>query len=514
MLKILCSTGEAFETPEILRFGGFFFGVRTPEVKELEYSDGVLFDPSNVLFGQENSLMESFRSLGIKTVVTKEAFIFHYKSVTVKKSGYEVGKLSAKNSNLKYYHTGSNSADGDGHHDFTKSDGALGEAMTTVVAIASNGVDDLLLMSERLWREKGCVIRYLSDSRDLYDVAGVDILLVFLPSYQLTKVRQAKPTLEKIAVATDEVEKWMSSDSIGYYDVILTTEEFSQGFLDRQPFTVNCIKRCPAGEFLSTRSVPVKTLAGGSRYSTLVDVISHHGSFPGGRRRACFNNEKRHQLCVIARAYSGQDITSFLSLARQESSNMEVRIFVLNTDADSEQNGVRFTDRIKALAASSNEETGRCNVHLLEPPFQSEPSTYGYDLTDWALEALIDSAGCTHFLTTNADNYYIPGFLAATEENINKGKELIAFDFLTHHPRDGTNVINVKLERKFIDLGSFVTSAEVIRKSGATFLPNGLATEELFARDWFFVDKVQKYLKENQRQEQISLIHKVLYSHQ
>lgn len=72
----------------------------------------------------------------------------------------------------------------------------------------------------------------------------------------------------------------------------------------------------------------------------------------------------------------------------------------------------------------------------------------------------------------------------------------------------------VKLERKFIDLGSFVTSAEVIRKSGATFLPNGLATEELFARDWFFVDKVQKYLQENQRQEQISLIHKVLYSHQ
>ena len=219
-------------------------------------------------------------------------------------------------------------------------------------------------------------------------------------------------------------------------------------------------------------------------------------------------------MCVIARAYSGQDLTSFLSLARQESSNMEVRIFFLNTGADSEQNGERFTDKIKELATSSNKETGCCNVHLLEPPFQSEPSTYGYDLTDWALEALIDSGGCTHFLTTNADNYYIPGFLAATEEEINKGKDLVAFDFLTHHPRDGTNVIDVKLERKFIDLGSFVISAEVVRKSGATFLPSGLATEEMFARDWFFVDKVQKYMKENKRQGRISLVHKVFYSHQ
>ena len=66
-----------------------------------------------------------------------------------------------------------------------------------------------------------------------------------------------------------------------------------------------------------------------------------------------------------------------------------------------------------------------------------------------------------------ADNYYIPGYLKTIEDEIDKGMEIIAYDFLSHHPRRRTNVIEVKLERKFVDLGSFIASAEVIRRWAA-----------------------------------------------
>ena len=86
-----------------LRIGGFFFGLRAPELKTLEREPGILFDPGNILFGQENSLIEVFNKIGLKTALTKEVFVHHYKSITVRRSGYKVGHLTADNSNLKHY---------------------------------------------------------------------------------------------------------------------------------------------------------------------------------------------------------------------------------------------------------------------------------------------------------------------------------------------------------------------------------------------------------------------------
>ena len=98
------------------------------------------------------------------------------------------------------------------------------------------------------------------------------------------------------------------------------------------------------------------------------------------------------------------------------------------------------------------------------------------------------------------------------------GRDIIAWDFVTHHDRVGTNVIGVKLERGFVDLGSFVVSAKSVKQSGARFMEQGAATKDVFARDWFFIQKIRDWVREEGGEKglrkRIVLVHTVLFSHQ
>ena len=76
MLKTICGLGPAYTIPTDIKFGGFFFGLRVPEVRQLEVAPGVLFDPSNILFGQERSMVETFKKIDLGAAVTSSAFIY------------------------------------------------------------------------------------------------------------------------------------------------------------------------------------------------------------------------------------------------------------------------------------------------------------------------------------------------------------------------------------------------------------------------------------------------------
>jgi len=228
----------------------------------------------------------------------------------------------------------------------------------------------------------------------------------------------------------------------------------------------------------------------------------------------CHDANKAVQLCMIIRTCEGQDVGPILSLLPKSADHpsTEVRAYLMDTGSSS----AAFLNELHYWIDDINGQTGRCSAHLLEPPFDPEPSFYGYDATDWALDTLLASGSCTHFLFTNGDNYYLPSLVEEVAKEIEKEKLFIAWDFLTHHPRKDSNVITVRLQRQFIDLGSFVVSASVLVTSDfvAKFMPFGDGTGgDFFARDWHFVKSVTDYI-ERTHEDKISLIHRVLFSHE
>jgi hypothetical protein len=516
-----------------LRIGGFFFGLRAPELKTLEREPGILFDPGNILFGQENSLIEVFNKIGLKTALTKEVFVHHYKSITVRRSGYKVGHLTADNSNLKHYHFD------DSRESHVAKMGAfrknevvaaaslvLSNAAVTVIAFTSTSAPTEMtklanaVAQHLLWR-----VVSLQDKVDPYDLSGIDIL-VSSGLYELDRAIGAKANLAKVYIAPPfRSQAWDDKVSIGRYDLLLVQDQSDSDLVQKEEhYEVSCHVRCPDSVFASEMALSVESLGLGSSSAVLAKQFRHtldkYSLLPNQamrREEVCHDTTRRHQLCVVARTFAagGHHIHSFLDgLMYQDIADMEPRVFFVNTDVDVEEGGVLFSEKLKNTVRESNLESGRCNAHVIELPFSPDPGSYGYDATDWAVETLLDAGGCSHFLITNGDNYYLPQFMEIISEKINAGYQFVAYDFLTHHQRDKTNVIEVDIKRKFIDLGSFVLSADVLRKSGASFMPEGPATSDVFARDWHFVKDVTKYLKARGEGNKISLVHQVLYSHQ
>ena len=122
---------------------------------------------------------------------------------------------------------------------------------------------------------------------------------------------------------------------------------------------------------------------------------------------------------------------------------------------------------------------------------------------------------CTHLMFTNGDNYYTNDFLDYVVPAMKTGKQMIAWDFKTHHPRK-YNVIHAEIKRGFIDLGAVLVTREAIilnkeegdsRMMHHKFLRNGTKTSQMFARDYFFFQEIYDQVgKEN-----VEIIHQMLF---
>ena len=148
-----------------------------------------------------------------------------------------------------------------------------------------------------------------------------------------------------------------------------------------------------------------------------------------------------HRICVIVRTHPGQakllPIT-LLSLTQQsyQGADVSISIFVVNTDSK----GYAESEFMHVATADANMKAGQKVVSVLDASFHKKSprkATYGYDVTDRALEhALMGKTNCTHFLFTNGDNFYVRSLVEWIKPAILEGKQLIAWDFLTHHKRD------------------------------------------------------------------------------
>ena len=146
-----------------------------------------------------------------------------------------------------------------------------------------------------------------------------------------------------------------------------------------------------------------------------------------------------------------------------------------------------------------------------------------------------ENCKCDYIMITNGDNMYNNAWFDIISNIIinNPLIELIGWDFITHHPRFVINhnnnnnnnnrrntknerekltqqLITIKLERKYVDLGSILIKTMVYETAKVKFLPQGLFTDDIFARDYITLMKLLEYIDENN----IHLIHQALMFHQ
>lgn len=71
-------------------------------------------------------------------------------------------------------------------------------------------------------------------------------------------------------------------------------------------------------------------------------------------------------------------------------------------------------------------------------------------------------------------------------------------------------VIQTELVRQKVDLGSVLISKKAYRVSGASFLPESAFTQDMFARDYFAIEKVASFLSPSN----ILILPQILLFHQ
>ena len=311
-----------------------------------------------------------------------------------------------------------------------------------------------------------------------------------------------------------------------------------------------------------TYSVRAREFVTAMRHNGLVDFlnktnIKHSPSTPvteteartGVQDRVCSAPPER-ALCVAIRTYEPaykylEQLLLSLALSfytarsnsklDQDKRGPPLRLFITDTYGCG---STPFEDLLKSIndrfignfgyciASAVTDPTpwGNCN-HLSSTSMQNTTAAdkdiyYGYEATDLLLKYLVnDPERCEWVMITNGDNAYNRAFYSALEPSlIDPNLAMIAFDFVTHHPR-GDNlesyqqVVKVKLKRAYIDLGSAVVRANVIRDNRISFMPQGRQTKDHFTRDFFFFDSVVKALGDTANIA-IKFLHRILLFHQ
>lgn len=218
-----------------------------------------------------------------------------------------------------------------------------------------------------------------------------------------------------------------------------------------------------------------------------------------------------YRVCVLVRTYPKQEhqlIALLYSLLSTRTSSISLSVYLLNTHSG----GVRDDSWMVPIIELLNRQFADAPVSIWSHNLTAISGFYGYDVTDAALAAVLADGCCTYLLITNGDNLYSVDLFSAVEPWITRQYDMIAWDFISHHPRNGTSnlKIEVQLKRQHVDLGAVLFRADFVQAAGAKFLPQGPQTSDLFARDWWFVDM----LLQSSVHPTIHLLHRVLFFHQ
>jgi hypothetical protein len=192
-------------------------------------------------------------------------------------------------------------------------------------------------------------------------------------------------------------------------------------------------------------------------------------------------------ICVIVRTYFGQaaQLPTLLDSVVMERhhqatqlSRLTTQVFVVDTmpqkhypSYGNDSYAQSFGEWLSELQQSAEARAGRPDVvRIVEPDFKPDKGTFGYDATNYVLDYLRARQSqyqCSHYMFTNGDNYYLPALWVELQTLLPKN-DLIAWDFLTHHPRREHNLISVKWELGYVDLGTFIVRSDYLLENKQT----------------------------------------------
>lgn len=138
---------------------------------------------------------------------------------------------------------------------------------------------------------------------------------------------------------------------------------------------------------------------------------------------------------------------------------------------------------------------------------------YGYDETDNLVDFMANLPQCEWMMMTNGDNAYNSAWFNAIAPLANdKSVDLIGWDFITHHKRNGHGQQHIKIamKRGYVDLASVLVRTSRIVESGARYLQDAMFTDDLFARDFYVLTEILKIVSP----KAIRLLHRIFLLHQ
>jgi spore maturation protein CgeB/GT2 family glycosyltransferase len=147
----------------------------------------------------------------------------------------------------------------------------------------------------------GWETRLLARNQDWYDLTDVDVLVVMVDAYDLSKVHHAKPSLVTIAWLRNWFERWTERPSFDGYDIYLCSSQKATSFLHEQygklahvfPIATNEQRFCPEGDRLEA---VVDYCFTGSRWNVERDL-----------ERSLIPRQVQHAFALYGHGWEDQD---------------------------------------------------------------------------------------------------------------------------------------------------------------------------------------------------------------
>ena len=200
---------------------------------------------------------------------------------------------------------------------------------------------------------------------------------------------------------------------------------------------------------------------------------------------------------VVVRTHPGKAaylplMLGSLLLAALNAENVSMHVLVMNTDSELYGD----TSYMRAAIREQGRLLRACRCATLEVvTFREAPwdGFYGYDYTQYALERLLDDSSARaadYYLFTNGDNLFSDALFLKVLPYFSKSISLITFSHTSHHI--GNNLIPAEFKMTRLDLSSVFFSGDILarNRTAANFMPQGRATECIYAADWCFVERL------------------------
>lgn len=246
-------------------------------------------------------------------------------------------------------------------------------------------------------------------------------------------------------------------------------------------------------------------------------------------------NAKKSSMCIGIRTMSPQAnalellIKSFLNQYKmsQFKESIDLKIFIIDTETTTPN----FRTFLTTMIDNANTDMQRRIVFFASekhaPTREKKNPFYGYDSTDFIVSHMLhiyqNSMSSRHYLhmpstcdwlmLTNGDNMYNSAWFDAIAPYISKpAYDLVGWDFISHHIREGESnqLIRIELKRKYVDLGSVIIRSNLYLKAKSEFLPDSVFTKDLFARDFLMLQAMLPFTSP----EKCHLQHRCLLFHQ